>query len=246
MRIPERPAPGQFRVLLLDMNSTFMFGEDRFGQGEDFGATYRALGGSSLTDESVTQAIRGAFAFLDARYADPAYEEDFPSLAEALASAAPALSDAERGLLAETFARHERGVVPSEYAAALRALSATHELRLLTNIWAPSAPWREALSRAGILPLFRHAVFSSDSRSVKPSPRLVERSLEGIACAPNEVLMTGDSLRCDMVAGRRAGLSTAWIHSGAHVPPEAAGLVDYHLPSLLALVDGFQLDRRPG
>ena len=38
----------QFSVLLLDMNGTFMFGEDRFGEGEDFYRTYRALGGRRL------------------------------------------------------------------------------------------------------------------------------------------------------------------------------------------------------
>ena len=67
----------QFRVLLLDMNSTFMFGEDRFGPGEDLAATYRGLGGTTLSGESVEHAIRSAFAFLDARCADPACGDDF-------------------------------------------------------------------------------------------------------------------------------------------------------------------------
>jgi putative hydrolase of the HAD superfamily len=230
----------QFRALLLDMNSTFMFGEDRFGPDEDFAATYRAVGGEALPAAQVDRAIRAAFAFLDARYADPAHEDVFPSLAEAFAAVAPELSDAERALMQETFACHELGVVPPDYAAALQALSATHELRLLTNIWAPKARWVAELSRVGILALFRRAVFSSDTRSVKPSLRLVEDALQGIECKPREVLMVGDSLRRDLRAGRRAGLTTVWVAPAVDVPSDAADLVDYHVPSLLALAD------RPG
>jgi len=227
----------QFRVLLLDMNSTFMFGEDRFGPAEDFAATYRMSGGEALSDDQVNRAIRAAFAFLDARYADPASEDDFPSLAEALDAVAPGLTDDERARLEDTFARHELGVVPPDHAAALRTLSATHELRLLTNIWAPKARWVAELSRAGVLPLFRRAVFSSDTRSVKPSLRLVQDALDGVGCAPRQVLMVGDSLERDLRPGRRAGLTTLWVAPVPQVPPEAVSLVDYHVPSLLALTD---------
>ena len=225
----------EFPVLLLDMNSTFMFGEDRFGPAEDFGATYRAVGGAALSVDDVDRAVRAAFAFLDARYADPTYEDDFPSVAEAFAVAVPELPETELALLVDTFARHELGVVPPAYAAALRTLSATHELRLLTNIWAPKPAWVAELSRTGVLPLFRRAVFSSDTRSVKPSLRLVLAALEGVACESHEVLMIGDSLERDLLAGRRAGLATAWVAPVREAPSCAAHLVDYHLPSLLAL-----------
>ena len=33
------------KALLLDMNSTFMFGEDRFGDSEDFSICYYKVGG---------------------------------------------------------------------------------------------------------------------------------------------------------------------------------------------------------
>ena len=32
-------------AILLDMNSTFMFGEDRFGEVEDYSEYYRSIGG---------------------------------------------------------------------------------------------------------------------------------------------------------------------------------------------------------
>ena len=104
----------RFSVLLLDMNSTFMFGEDRFGADEDFGATYHAVGGRALSPREVGRAIRAAFAFLDVRYADAAYEDDFPSVAEALLAVAPELPASEREMLVATFARHELGVVPPD------------------------------------------------------------------------------------------------------------------------------------
>ena len=220
------------------MNSTFMFGEDRFGPSETFVDTYRAVGGEVLSADEVNRAIRGAFAFLDAHYADPTHEDDFPSLAEALVAVAPELPATELTLLGETFAQHELGRVPPAYAAALGALGATHELRLLTNIWAPKAPWVAELLRSGVFTLFRRAVFSSDSRSVKPSLRLVHEALDGITCEAHEVLMVGDSLHRDMRAGRRAGLTTVWIAPMSKVPPQEEDLVDYQLPSLLALADG--------
>lgn len=226
-----------FAVLLLDMNSTFMFGEDRFGPAEDFAATYRAIGGKTLPAVEVNRVIRATYSFLDRRYADRAYEDDFPSVAESLACVAPHLPAMEMALLEDTFARHELGVVPPDYADALRALSATHELRLLTNVWAPKAAWVAELERAGVLPLFRRAVFSSDTRSVKPSLRLVRQALEGVACAPGEVLMVGDSVHRDLVAGRRAGLATAWVTAEAGVPPALAHLVDYRVASILALTE---------
>lgn len=33
------------KALLLDMNSTFMFGEDNFGKDEDFSIYYKKIGG---------------------------------------------------------------------------------------------------------------------------------------------------------------------------------------------------------
>lgn len=51
----------KFPALLLDMNGTFMFGEDRFGAGEDFHATYRSVGGRRLSAAEVTRFIRACY-----------------------------------------------------------------------------------------------------------------------------------------------------------------------------------------
>ena len=43
-----------YDVLLLDLNGTFMFGQDRFAPDEAFGETYRGLGGTRLSDTEVS------------------------------------------------------------------------------------------------------------------------------------------------------------------------------------------------
>jgi FMN phosphatase YigB (HAD superfamily) len=81
--------------------------------------------------------------------------------------------------------------------------------------------------------------FSSDGRSMKPSRRLFEHAIDGAGCERGRILMVGDSLRADMLGGRRAGLATAWVApDSAPLPPDAESLVDYRLVSLVSLADG--------
>jgi hypothetical protein len=58
----------RFRVVLLDPNGTFRFGEDRFGPGEDFAATYRSVGGRALEPRQVERAIRACYGRMAAGY----------------------------------------------------------------------------------------------------------------------------------------------------------------------------------
>lgn len=71
------------KALLLDMNGTFMFGEDRFGNAEDFSVHYCKLGGIKYTTE-INAIIRAAYHYLDVRYADETYQHQFPSLETAI------------------------------------------------------------------------------------------------------------------------------------------------------------------
>lgn len=47
----------RFEAILLDMGKTFMFNVDHFSEKEDFGATYRQLGGSALNVTEVHPII---------------------------------------------------------------------------------------------------------------------------------------------------------------------------------------------
>ena len=66
-------------ALLLDMNGTFMFGEDRFDESVDFSVHHRANGGA-LPDAEINQIIRSVYRFLDQKYTDEKYQDNFPSI----------------------------------------------------------------------------------------------------------------------------------------------------------------------
>jgi FMN phosphatase YigB (HAD superfamily) len=217
----------KFSVLLLDMNGTFMFGEDRFGVGEDFQATYRAVGGYRLAAAEVTRCIRACYDGMIREYEDPAHYDDFPSLSEGLRRYARP-PEGELPLLERVFTLHEVGVVPEWSASLLRRLARTHRLALVANICAPKQTWLEEFARAGIGRVFQYTVFSSDSRSIKPSPVLYHEALRGVKAQAHEALFVGDSLRHDMEGAREVGLSTAWITAR----PQPHSSVDYVLSSL--------------
>ena len=79
MKISDR-----YRVILLDMNSTFMFGEDRFGPAEDFFETYLRLGGGAMDRQDVNGVIRNCFKGMMAQSRDPSQYDNFISVEQGL------------------------------------------------------------------------------------------------------------------------------------------------------------------
>ncbi len=211
------------------MNGTFMFGEDRFGPSEDFYGTYRAVGGVMLNADQVGSAIRRCYEGMLGFSRSPENYDNFPSLAAGLLrfSGAP---ESEISRLEHVFALHERGTVPPDYAALLRRLSRTHQLGLVTNIWAQKTPWLSEFDRAGISDVFKHKIFSSDSRNIKPSPAMFRRALQSFS-GDSRVLFVGDSLHRDIEPAKALGLATVWINA----PGKASPCADYVLPNLLAI-----------
>lgn len=228
--------PANYAVLLLDMNGTFMFGQDRFGPDEDYARTYRALRGqASLSDAEVNAAIRASYAYLDVRYADPAHHEAFPTVMDVL-NALPAtrtLPHDERARLERTFALHECGHIPPAYAEALRRLARHHRLALVADIWADKAPWLDTLEDAEVAHAFEVMIFSSDYRTVKPSPLNFQRALAACGAQPGEAVVIGDSVRRDLGGAVHAGLDCILV--GGATAPEALATV----PDLLALASPY-------
>jgi putative hydrolase of the HAD superfamily len=214
----------RYRVILLDLNGTFMFGHDRLGTGEDFHSTYAGLGGTRLGPDEVRRAVLSCCGSLARDYENPDRCDDFPSVAEALAAAAPGLSEAELRLLEEVVALHELGSVPDEHAAFLRRLASSHRLGVVSNLWSLKGPWLAEFERAGIGGLFGSLVFSSDGRSMKPSPALFRRALAKLGADAGEAVFVGDSLRCDVRGAKATGLAAVWINPEG-VSDEAADLV---------------------
>ena len=165
------PLLDRYSALLLDLNGTFMFGQDRFGPDQDYHATYHALGGRRLSPEAIRRVVDACCAHLNRLYHDVAYCDTFPPVAEALRRLPETgeLPVAEQALLERVIAEHEVGRVPPEYAEALVRLARTHRLGLVSNVWSRKEPYLAELRRAGVLELFGSVVFSSDGASIKPS-----------------------------------------------------------------------------
>jgi putative hydrolase of the HAD superfamily len=218
-----------FSVVLLDLNSTFMFGEDRFGPEEDFHATYRSLGGAVLGREQVQTAIRNCYDAMSRIYQSLDHYDDFPSVAETLHQQGD-VPLSELDLLEKVFAIHERGIIPSAYAELLFRLGKTHQLGLVSNLWSRKRPWLAEFERLGISELFACKIFSSDNRSIKPSPALFKAALRSFP-PDASILFAGDNLKRDIMPAKSLGLATAWINPKGDRSPCA----DYVLPNLLLI-----------
>ncbi len=189
-----------------------MFGQDRFGPNEDFGATYRLLGGDGLDDKTVDTIIRGIVDYMLPRYRDPAYWQNFPSLREAIQIVAG--KNSKTDLLEQTFAAHEVGYVPAVYAETLRVLRKTHPLGVISDIWSTKDLYLDAFRTTDILGLFEHMVFSSDGRHVKPSPALFLQALKMFDCTAKEAIYVGDNLKRDVGGAAGVGMDSIWITNG--------------------------------
>ena len=198
----------QFPVVLLDMNGTFMFGHDRFGPNEDYYATYRALGGRRLQRQDLVAIWNPSLETMLRIYDTPERIDDFPSLAEVFATHGAASDDI--AILEGAFAAHEIGEVPAAHAETLRQLARTHDLGVVSNLCSHPKSWLATCTSAPVFGLFQTLVFSSEGRSIKPSPAIFQRAL---AHFPREVpiLFVGDSLERDTIPAKALGMSTAWI-----------------------------------
>jgi len=204
------------KALLLDMNRTFMFGEDRFGESEDFSVHYFEIGGT-LPEGEINRIVRAAYQYLDARYPDENYRHGFPSLERAILDVGGEdLDKGEIGKIIETFAFHELGSIPPEYAAALHKLRRRFTLAAVVDIWSPKQAWLDEFERVGISGLFSAASFSSDHGMVKPSPKPFELVLGQLGISGSEAIVVGDSPRRDLGGARSAGIDCILVGGATH------------------------------
>ena len=219
------------KALLLDMNSTFMFGEDRFGDAEDFSIVYQNLGGD-LSAAQVNQLIRKCYRYLDRCYPLLEYRENFPTMAEAFRKVSNRpLSDMEIGYLVETFAQPECGYMPAKYVDALQALGNRYRLALVIDIWAPKNLWLSYFQALDIFNWFEAISFSSDCGCVKPSPKGFLQVLHEMNLLPHEAIIIGDSVRRDLGGALDAGIDCVLV--GGAKSKEAIAVY----PDLLTLTE---------
>jgi FMN phosphatase YigB (HAD superfamily) len=220
----------RFKALVFDMNGTFMFGHDRLGEDEDFFATYKRLGGNGLDEARLRAAVIQTCAQLRRDYNNPAYFESFPPLLDAVI-AYTKLNEPESKNVASVIAEHEVGTVPDWAAESLLILSNTHPLALVSNVWAPAHHWSAELDRSGAASAFKHFVFSSTLRAIKPSPLPFLTALQALGFAAEDTLFIGDSVERDMLPAKRLGMRTALISRDASI-----GQADITVPSICHFV----------
>lgn len=230
--------PGRFLdrypVVLFDLNGTLAVDYDRFGPGEDFHATYRALGGAALASVAVERYVRRGLEALMARY-DVALTGPFPDMEHFLAEAGVP-PGRERALLAEVVAAHEQGRIPTDRRGVLERLAMTHRLGLVSNLWGPAGHARAALEAAGVAGLFEVLVFSCEVGMVKPDPRLFALALEVLKTDPRQAVFVGDDPVRDIAGAAAAGMATVLVSpSGKHAAGPRPDRVITELEALEAL-----------
>ena len=209
------------KVLLLDMNSTFMFGEDRFSESEDFSVHYFKIGGAR-PKSAINSIIRATYDYLDVRYPDENYRHHFPSVESVIREVTGTGLDADEiKKIVDTFAFHELGYIPSDYAAALHVLRQRFTLAAVIDIWSPKTGWLNEFDCAGISGLFSAISFSSDHGMVKPSSRPFELVLNQLGMAKSEAVVIGDSPRRDLGGAKNAGIDCILVGGAEH--PYALG-----------------------
>ena len=209
------------KALLLDMNSTFMFGEDRFGDSEDFSMHYSKLGGK-LPKNEINKIIRVVYEYLDIRYPEEKYRHNFPSVESAIQDVVEVeLDKGEISRIVDTFVFHELGYIPDEYVKALHKLRQNFILAAVIDIWSPKKAWLDAFECKGIGNLFSAISFSSDHGMVKPSPKPFEFVLNQLGISNTEAVVIGDSLRRDLGGAMGAEIDCILVGGADH--PQALG-----------------------
>lgn len=203
-----------------------MFGHDRFGPDQDYYSTYRSLGGVGLSSADVHVSVDACCGELNRLYHGVSHFEDFPSVAEILQRIGPTehLPPEEKSLLEEVIATHEVGHVPPQYVDAIQNLARTHRIGIVSNIWSRKTRYVAELRRVGIFHLFGAVVFSSDGSHIKPSRVLFDQAVAKLGTRRDDVIVIGDSLRCDVAGAAAANLASLWIDSVGEGMQEDAGV----------------------
>jgi FMN phosphatase YigB (HAD superfamily) len=203
-------------ALLLDMNSTFMFGEDNFDESQDFSIHYHKIGGSLSTQE-INNLIRLVYEYLDKRYPVEEFRHNFPTIETALDETVQCeLDDNEKSKIIDTFAFYEIGFIPIDYNAVLHKLHQKYTLAVVIDIWAPKSAWLNLFEKQGLSKLFSASSFSSDHGIVKPSEKPFEMVINKLGIDKKHALVIGDSVRRDLGGAMAADIDCVLVGGATH------------------------------
>jgi FMN phosphatase YigB (HAD superfamily) len=214
-KIDSMPFLSRFDAVIFDLNGTLAEQYDRFGDDQNYYATYVRLGGRGLTADAVHGMVKESLRKCLTRYELGPWDP-FPPYGDFVDLEDPA----EKRLVEDTVANHELGVVPDSTAAWLRGLARTHRIGLVSDVWGPAGSLRTYLSATGLASLFGAIVLSSEEGAVKPSPRLFRAAVERLGCEYSSALFVGDSLTRDIAGAKGCGLATVWIGNRDRLPED--------------------------
>ena len=229
----------QFDVVLLDVSHTFMFDVDRFSDTEDYGATYRQIGGNLLSDGEVRRIISALFDNMLVDYENPSCYDSFPPVSNYLRGFPESknLPVGEIRLLAQVFAIHEVGTIPTTHVKTLHRLHETHRLGIVSNIWSSNDLYLREFERVGIRNLFDVIIFSSDHSCIKPSPHIFAKTIEVLDVDRSKIVFVGDSLKHDIAGAKAAGLSSVWINTGINRIDQSTPVPEFIIKDLQDLIE---------
>ena len=229
----------QFDVVLLDVSHTFMFNVDRFSDTEDYGATYRQIGGNLLSDGEVRRTISALFNNMLADYENSSCYNSFPTVFSYLRSMSELkdFSADEIRLLAQVFAMHEVGTISATHVKVLHRLHETHRLGIVSNIWSSNDLYLREFERVGIRNLFDVIIFSSDHSCIKPSPYIFAKAIEVFDVDRSTIVFVGDSLKHDIAGAKAAGLSSVWINADVSEINQGIPVPEFIIKDLQDLIE---------
>lgn len=203
----------KFDLLLLDLNGTFMFDQDRFGPEESYFETYVKCGGIGLSEQEVDVVVNEVVSLLESVAGNPDRFNSFPSVFESLLvlNVARKWPVSELELVEHVVALHELGSISSDYAEIVLKLHSTHKLGLVCNLWSKKTLWINELHRSGLGDCFEWLVFSSDGVCTKPSRRIFDSILSHWGGDLRKTVMIGDSLQRDVLGAHNSGIEAIWI-----------------------------------
>ena len=204
-----------FDILVFDMGKTIMFNGDRFDKDQDYEKTYSSFGGKNLTNKTLHEIIYYIYGSLLKRSRDEKYQDDMLTVEE-LIRIDPYFKNInviDKNLIEKVFAFHECGVVSESCRVALEMLSETHKLGLISNVWCKSVYFIEQLKKDKVYSLFDITIFSSDYKSVKPSSKLFNITIEHFGELPENIIYIGDNYKRDVVRSKNTGIKSILVNN---------------------------------
>ena len=205
----------QFDVLLFDMDKTFMFGGNKYGNEQDYEKTYKSFGGKKLNNSHLHEFFDFSYMKLLEKSRNPECFDAFPTVREFLDSDeySKEFESYEKDLIEKTFASHECGWVPDNCRKALNELSKVHRLGLISNVWCESIYFRDRLKEEEVYNLFDIHIFSSDHGAIKPSRKLFQVAIDHFKKKPHELVYIGDNYKRDVIGAKNAGINSILIQN---------------------------------